>query len=235
MDIHTSVHPFQGWTEKPKEIYERVSVGAHGMRQSVSKPAIWQLLSIWTRIGLQSFGGGATTTLLIQRTFIEQTGWLTLEEFTRLWNLCLFTPGINLVAITVLIGKKLGGVTGIIVSLAGLLVPSAAITCLLTALFVQIAPLPAVQAVLRGIVPATGGIMLLVGLNFARPFLSKGPKAGRLFFIVGIFLILGSALGVILAHLSVIAIVLGAALFGGLLLSHRQTTPLKADEQKEQR
>lgn len=72
---------------------------------------------------------------------------------------------------------------GIIVSLAGLLMPSATITCLLTALFVQIAPLPAVQAILRGIVPATGGIMLLVGLNFAQPFLRKGPKAGMLFFL----------------------------------------------------
>lgn len=204
------------------------------MSQSVSRPGAWQLLSIWARIGLQSFGGGATTTLLIQRTFIEQRGWLTIEEFTRLWNLCLFTPGINLVAMTVLIGKKLGGVPGIIVSLAGMLIPSATITCLLTALFVQIAPLPAVQAILRGIVPATGGIMLLVGLNFAQPFLRKGPKAGMLFFVTGSLLILGSALGVILGHISVIIIVLGAAIFGSLLLSNRPTPPLQADEQKDQ-
>jgi chromate transporter len=204
------------------------------MRQSVSRPGAWLLLSTWARIGLQSFGGGATTTLLIQRTFIEQSGWLTLEEFTHLWNLCLFTPGINLVAITVLIGKKLGGITGIIVSLAGLLVPSAAITCLLTALFIQIAPLPAVQAILHGIVPATGGIMLLVGVNFARPFLRKGPKAGMLFFVTGSLLIIGSALAVLIAHLSVIVIVLGAAFFGALLLSSRPTTPLQAGEQKEE-
>ncbi|HEY7122756.1 MAG TPA: chromate transporter [Ktedonobacterales bacterium] len=204
------------------------------MSQSVSRPGAWQLLSIWARIGLQSFGGGATTTLLIQRTFIEQRGWLTIEEFTHLWNLCLFTPGINLVAMTVLIGKKLGGVPGIIVSLAGMLLPSAAITCLLTALFVQIAPLPAVQAVLRGIVPATGGIMLLVGLNFAQPFLRKGPKAGTRFLAIGSLLIIGSTLTIIIAHISVIVIILGAAFVGGLFLSSQQATPLQADEQKDQ-
>jgi chromate transporter len=33
-------------------------------------PGVWQLFGIWTRIGLQSFGGGASTTLLIQRVFI---------------------------------------------------------------------------------------------------------------------------------------------------------------------
>ncbi|HCJ32793.1 MAG TPA: hypothetical protein DHV65_00615, partial [Ktedonobacter sp.] len=47
----------------------------------------------------------------------------------HLWNLCIFTPGINLVALTVLIGRKLGGTWGIVVSLAGMLLPSAMVTC----------------------------------------------------------------------------------------------------------
>ena len=42
--------------------------------------------------------------------------------------------------------------------LAGMLLPSATITCLLAALFVQIEQAPAVQAVLRGVIPATGGM-----------------------------------------------------------------------------
>src|ERR1051326_3891465 len=92
-------------------------------------PGTWKLFRIWTGIGLQSFGGGASTTLLIQRAFIDKYGWLTLEEFAHLWNLCIFTPGINLVALTVLIGRKLGGVRGIVASLAGMLLPSALITC----------------------------------------------------------------------------------------------------------
>src|SRR5436309_10717278 len=95
------------------------------------RPGTWKLFRIWTGVGLQSFGGGASTTLLIQRAFIEKHRWLSIEEFTHLWNLCILTPGINLVALTVLIGKKLGGTRGIIASLAGMLLPSAAITCLL--------------------------------------------------------------------------------------------------------
>ncbi|HEX6776951.1 MAG TPA: chromate transporter, partial [Ktedonobacterales bacterium] len=142
------------------------------------RPGTWRLFGIWARIGLQSFGGGASTTLLIQRTCIEQQRWLSMEEFLRLWNLCLLTPGINLIALTILLGKKLGGTRGIIASLAGLLLPSATITCLLAALFVQIEQQAAVQAALRGIIPATGGVMLLVGLNFARPLLQKAAKAG---------------------------------------------------------
>src|SRR5262245_22898768 len=119
------------------------------------QPSTWQLFGIWAGIGLQSFGGGASTTLLIQRTFIERRRWLTIEEFTHLWGLCLLTPGINLIAVTALIGKRFGGTRGIVASLAGLLLPSAAITCLLAALFVRVEHTAVARAALRGIVPAT--------------------------------------------------------------------------------
>lgn len=196
------------------------------------RPGAWRLLGIWARIGLQSFGGGASTTFLIQRTFTEQRRWLTIEEFLELWNLCLLTPGINLIALTILIGKKLGGTRGIAVSLAGLLLPSATITCLLAVLFVQIEREPAVQAVLRGLVPATGGIMLLVGLNFARPLIQKSYKAGLRYVLASGILVTASALAIILLKLSVIVVVLGVAFLGALFFSPRPTTPHREEPGK---
>jgi chromate transporter len=198
------------------------------------KPTIWQLFRIWTGIGLQSFGGGASTTFLIQRMFIEKHKWLSMEEFLHLWNLCLLTPGINLVALTVLIGKKLGGARGIVASLAGLLVPSAAITCLLAALFVQIEHIAAVQAVVRGVVPATGGIMLLVGLNFALPLIRKGYKEGMLYLLGSSGILVACALAVIFLKLSVIVVVVGAVFLGALFFSSKPVPPLLEEGQGEQ-
>lgn len=193
------------------------------------RPGALRLLGIWARIGLQSFGGGASTTFLIQRTFTEQQRWLTIEEFLRLWNLCLLTPGINLIALTILIGKKLGGTRGIVVSLAGLLLPSATITCLLAALFVQIEQGAAVQAVLRGVVPATGGIMLLVGLNFARPLFQKSAKAGFMPVLARSILVIISAFAIIFLKLSVIVVVLGLAFLGILFFSAPPATAPKEE------
>jgi chromate transporter len=197
-------------------------------------PGKWQLFRIWASIGLQSFGGGASTTLLIQRAFIDKHKWLSIEEFMRLWNLCLLTPGINLVALTVLIGRKLGGAWGIAVSLAGLLLPSATITCLITVGFSSIQHLPVVQAILRGVVPATGGIMLLVGLNFALPLIRRSYKEGILYLLASGVLIIAYALAVILLKLSVIVVVLGAAFLGALFFSSKSDVPLLQQEQKEQ-
>lgn len=187
------------------------------------RPSKWKLFRIWAGIGLQSFGGGASTVFLIQRAFIDRHRWLTMEEFAHLWNLCILTPGINLIALTVLIGKKLGGTWGIVVSLAGLLLPSAGITCLLAATFQRIEHFSAVQAVLRGVVPATGGIMLLVGLNFALPLIRRGRKEGMVYLLLGSLLVLACALAVILLKLTVIAVVVGAVALGALFQLLRPT------------
>lgn len=203
------------------------------MKLQDPRPGKWQLFRIWASIGLQSFGGGASTTLLIQRAFIEKHKWLSMEEFAYLWNLCILTPGINLVALTVLIGKKLGGTWGIAISLAGMLLPSASITCLLAAIFLQIENLAAVQAILRGVIPATGGILLLVGLNFALPLIRKGYKEGVLSLLASGVLAIACALAVIFLKLSVIIVILGAALLGALFFSPRSAPPLLEEEQGE--
>jgi chromate transporter len=203
------------------------------MERQDPRPSTWQLFRIWAGVGLQSFGGGASTTFLIQRAFIEKHRWLSIEEFTHLWSLCLLTPGINLIALTVLIGKKLGGTRGIVASLAGMLLPSAIITCLLAVVFKQIEHVAAVQAVLRGVIPATGGIMLLVGLNFALPLIRRGYKEGFLYLLGISAVIIACALAVILLKLSVIVVVLGAVLLGALFFSPRPAPPLREEEQED--
>jgi chromate transporter len=195
------------------------------MSTQLRRPATWQLFGIWASIGLQSFGGGASTILLIQRTFIERRHWLSPEEFTRLWSLSQLTPGINLIAVTILIGKQVGGVRGIMASVAGMLLPSASITVLLAALFLRIEHAAVVQQVMRGIVPATAGLMLLVVVNFARPIIRERATMGPSYLWVGAALLLVIALAIILWHVSVIVAVLGAALFGIVFFTSRTAQP----------
>lgn len=193
------------------------------MESQTSYPGTWQLFRIWAGIGLQSFGGGASTSFLIQRTFIDTYGWMTMEEYMRYWNLCIFTPGINLVALTVLIGRKLGGTQGIMVSLAGMLLPSGLITCLLAAGFQLIQNIPAVQAVVRGVVPATAGIMLVVGLRFAQPLIQLARKEGWLRLGISAVLIAFCALTIIALKISVIPILLVTALAGMIFFTSWRT------------
>jgi chromate transporter len=176
------------------------------------RPGAWKLLGIWTSIGLQSFGGGASTTFLIYRVFVEKRGWLLPEEYNRFWNLCVMAPGINLVGMTILIGRKLGGIRGVCASLGGLLVPSAAITCLLTAGFIGVERFPATQAILQGVIPATAGIMLVVGIKYAQPILQELRAEGTWPVIIGLALVLLATLAIILLQIAIPLVLVGTAL-----------------------
>jgi chromate transporter len=192
----------------------------------LSGPGIWELFRTWAGVGFQSFGGGASAQFLIQEAFIEKHAWITREEYLHLWGLCVFVPGVNMISFTVLLGRKLGGVWGIAASLGGLLGPSAIITCLLAALFKHIQGIAAVQSVLRGVIPATAGVMLLVGVNFARPLLRRAYTEGYAVLLVSGLFIIVCALAVIFLKLSVIVVILGAIALGAAIFTPRKRPAL---------
>jgi len=181
---------------------------------TATKPGLWTLTGTWARIGLQSFGGGVSTLLLIERAFVTQHGWLEQEELAGYLNLSLLAPGPNLVALTILIGYKLGGVPGIAASLFGLLVPSTLLTCLLTAGEQAVQRVAVVQTMLAGIVPATGGLLLVVAIKYSSPLLRRSREE-RWSSLLGSLTILGAAvLAVLLWKISVTLILCAAALAG---------------------
>jgi chromate transporter len=130
-------------------------------------------------IGAQSFGGGNATLYLIRRAVVERRGWLADEEFARYWAICQIVPGINLLCLTALIGWRMIGAIGVALSLLGLLLPSVTITVLLAAFYASIRDLPLVQAALRGVIPATIGLGLLMSIHMAQPPLAASRREGR--------------------------------------------------------
>jgi chromate transporter len=180
--------------------------------QGRSKLTLWSLLALWSRISVQSVGGGSSTLFLIRREFIERHQWLSEEEYTRYWSLGQVPPGIILVAVCILMGRRLAGIGGIIVSLVGLLVPSAVLTALLTAGFALIQQVHLVQAMIRGVVPATAGVMLTISLQFALPPVRQSLQDGGIHFIECLVIIVGSTVALIYFHSDVILVLLVAGL-----------------------
>ena len=80
--------------------------GAAGVKTPFS---ILALFLGWLRIGLTSFGGGATTMYLIQEEFIYRKGWLTTDEYATIVGVSQIAPGINIFSITILIGRRMAG------------------------------------------------------------------------------------------------------------------------------
>jgi len=175
------------------------------------------LLRVWLLLSLQSFGGGAATLTLIRREVVERRGWLTDAEFVRDWALCQVAPGINLLALTILIGRRLAGVPGICLALVGLLLPSVAITVALTASYAHFRNTPAVQASLRGVIPATVGLGLLTAYQMARALLTAARREGKTSLLWSLAVLMGSGLVMALWQPPVVLVLCAAGAAGALL------------------
>jgi chromate transporter len=179
--------------------------------------SLWKIFSTFLVIGLQSFGGGTATLYLLRQTCQKQ-GWLDEEEFLKLWGISQITPGINLIKITLLTGKRLHGPAGILAAASGLMLPSAFITMLMTAGYTVIQDEPLVKAAMHGIIPATIGLTLALSWDLGAPLLLKTRKDGRARLGLAIFLIAGAAALFALAKVSPVIILL---VTGGLTFLSR--------------
>lgn len=190
----------------------------------------WQILRVWFIIGIQSFGGGMATLALIQRAVIDERRWVSEAEFARFWGLCQIAPGINLLALTILVSRHVGGLKGVFAGLLGLLLPSVSMTILMTAGYARIRQFPAVLNALHGILPATMGLGLATVLQMARSLIAEEKKEGKAGLWIGLLILAGSGLAVAFAHLPVLLVLLLTGALYALLywqksLRRKEATP----------
>jgi chromate transporter len=182
------------------------------------RPGLGEIFLIWISLGIQSFGGGSSTFYLIHQACIER-GWLDEEEFVRDWALAQISPGINLVKLTALVGFQLRGWQGVVMAMSGLLLPSAAITALMTAGFSTIRSQPLVQAAMRGILPATIGLSLAMGVQMAQPVLARARQEGGVRLGAHILILVGAAGLLAVANVSPVAVLFLAGVAAILLMA----------------
>jgi chromate transporter len=176
---------------------------------------LWDIFIIWLVIGIQSFGGGTSTLLLIHQTCIKK-GWLEEDEFVRDWAMVQISPGINLVKFTALIGYRLLGWPGLATAMAGLLLPSSLATVLMTAGFFAIRDLPVVQAAMKGILPATVGLSVTMSIQMGQTLLNRAHKEGPLRLSAHLLILVAAALLMAFTNLSPVLMLLicgGASIF----------------------
>ncbi|MBX3000095.1 MAG: chromate transporter [Caldilineaceae bacterium] len=186
--------------------------------ESARTISLWRLFWVWILLGAQSFGGGTATLFMIRRAVVDRHRWLSAEEFTRDWAICQAAPGINLLCMTILVGRRVAGMAGALTALFGLMLPSVAITIAMTALYADLRNQPVIQAALRGVVPATVGLGLLLTVNMVRPLLKASQRESSRSLITSLLIVTGSALAVVIWQLPVILVLCSAGIVSGLSL-----------------
>ena len=143
-----------------------------------TKPSFKELLRMFTRIGLLSFGGPAGQIALMHRELVEDRAWVSEDQYLHALNFCHLLPGPEAQQLATWIGWKLHGFRGGLA--AGLLfvIPGALVILALSMLYALAANLTWFAALFLGIKAAVLGIVVQALLRIAGRALNTWFKQG---------------------------------------------------------
>ena len=183
------------------------------------------LLAAWIAVGTQSVGGGTSVLFLIHRELVERHAWITRRQFTEAWALSQLSPGIHLVALAGLLGRQLAGWRGIVISVAGMMVPAAVVTTMMTAGYAAIADHPLARGALSGVAPTTGGMTIALAVVMARDARRHGRAA-----LADAAVVLVTFAILTFTNVSSVLVVVVSAALGAVFLGRERPTSERATE-----
>jgi chromate transporter len=115
------------------------------------------LALVFLRLGLLAFGGSTGLLPELERQVVSEHGWLTPKEFSDSFALGQLTPGPALLMV-MFAGFKVAGLAGAVVALVAIFLPSALMTCLVTARWESMRRSPWLAAAQRGLAGVAFGL-----------------------------------------------------------------------------
>ena len=123
-------------------------------------PSIPDLIRVFGRIGLMSFGGPAAQISLMHRELVEERPWLKEQEFLGALSFCMMLPGPEAMQLATYTGWKLRGTAGGLIGGLLFVLPGAVVIATLAALYLAFGGIPLVQVGFVGIQAAVVAVVL---------------------------------------------------------------------------
>lgn len=114
-------------------------------------PSWSDMIRVFGRIGLLSFGGPAAQIALMHRELVEHRDWLDEESYLRALSLCMLLPGPEAMQLATYAGWRLRGTAGGVLAGTLFVLPGALVIAVLALLYATYGDQPLVQAAFLGI------------------------------------------------------------------------------------
>jgi chromate transporter len=120
--------------------------------------SVVSLALIFAEVSLLAFGGAVAVLPEMHRQIVDIQGWMSASEFSALFALAQAAPGPNMMVVT-LIGWRLAGPVGALVSTLALIIPSGVLAAVTVTLWHRFRDKPWRRIVQAGLVPVTVGLI----------------------------------------------------------------------------
>lgn len=114
------------------------------------KPSLWQLFTATFQLSAFTFGGGYVIVPLMKQRFVEDFQWIDESEMLDLVSIAQSAPGPIAVNASILVGYRVAGVIGALVSVMGTAVPPLIIISVISLFYQAFRSNEIVALVLRG-------------------------------------------------------------------------------------
>ncbi|MEM8730090.1 MAG: chromate efflux transporter [Pseudomonadota bacterium] len=171
------------------------------------QPSLTDLIRVFGRIGLLSFGGPAAQIALMHKELVEERPWLDEDTYLRALSLCMLLPGPEAMQLATYAGWRLRGVTGGLIAGGLFVLPGAVLIACLVALYAAFGELSVVQAAFTGVKAA----VIVIVLQALRGVAKRALKSRGAWIVAGL-----AFLAIFALNLPFPLIIAAAAIWGYL-------------------
>ena len=156
-----------------------------------------------------TFGGGYVIVTLLKKKFVDELHWIDEEEMLDLVAIAQSSPGAIAVNGAIVVGYKLAGLLGVLVSVLGAILPPFFILTTLSFFYGMFRENHIIQSMLKGMNAGVAAVIISVVCDMA-----AGIIASRDLLLIVIMLL--AFVANYIFGINVVLIILATALFGGL-------------------
>ena len=131
-------------------------------------PTALAMGALLLRLGNTTFGGGDPAMAAMQRELVDRLKWLTAEQHGLAFGLARVTPGTNVLAYCAATGWMVAGWFGSLLSVSGVVIPSALLAVWLCGVYDIYGANPWFRAAVAGVVAGAVGMMASSGVSLIR-------------------------------------------------------------------
>lgn len=190
----------------------------------MKKDARFYLRLFWSTFTLSActFGGGYVMIPLMQRKFVIQYGWLDEKEMLDIAAIAQSSPGAMAVNAAILIGYRLAGFAGALLTILGTVLPPLVLLSIISLGYQAFRSSGAVGAFLWGMQAAVGAVIVDVVVGMGMNICKKKQ-------VLPILIMAGSFIAACVFGVNVVWIVLFCGALGAFCTLYRERKAKKGD------
>ena len=170
-------------------------------KQEKSAALFWTLFKSTFILSAFTFGGGYVIVPLMQKKFVEDLKWIEEDEMLDLVALGQSTPGAIAVNTSILIGYRMAGIAGALVTVFGTVFPPLIIITLISYFYMNFRENPFVDALMIGMQAGVAAVIVNVVFNMVDSVVKQKD-------IVNILLLLAAFIASFFFDVHVVVIIL---------------------------